>query len=111
MTSTTVSPAQVRTSVYAAFLHGYGCPSDGGWGPDLGQPVHFAREGNVYRQRFARGLTLANVGNDPVRVRLDRPYHDLDGVLRTDIVLPPRSGDVLLDAVLTPRHRAGGWDA
>lgn len=97
--TTAISPADVRTSVYAAFLHGYGCPADGGWGPDLGEPVQFLRDGNVYRQRFARGLTLANVGDQPVRVRLDRPYRDLDGVLRTEIVLPPRSGDVLFDAV------------
>ena len=99
MTTTAISPADVRTSVYAAFLHGYGSPADAGRGPDLGQPVQFVRDGDVYRQRFGRGLTLANVGNQPVRVRLDRPYRDLEGVLRTEIVLPPRTGDVLFDVL------------
>jgi hypothetical protein len=96
--TTTVSPAEVRAAVYAAFLHGIGDPSVGGWGPDLGRPLFFERDGNVYRQRFERGLTLANVGDRALRVRLDRPYRDLHGVLRTEIVLPGRSGDVLLDA-------------
>jgi hypothetical protein len=89
----------LRAATYVEFLLGHGEAP----GVDLGSPVHFQREGSVYSQRFARGLTLANVGDEACEVVLERPYVDLAGRLRTSIVLPARSAEVLrLDASRSP---------
>ena len=89
----------LRAATYVEFLLGHGEAP----GVDLGNPVHFAREGRVYSQQFARGLTLANVGDESCEVVLERPYFDLAGHLRASVVLPARSADVLrLDASRSP---------
>jgi len=81
----------LRAATYIEFLLGHGEAP----GVDLGNPLQFDREGRVYSQRFTRGLTLANVGDEPCEVTLDRPYYDLAGYLRTSVVLPAGSADVL----------------
>jgi hypothetical protein len=69
-------------SVYTAFLYGHGAPEPGDdWGAGLGRPLHFSRHDTVYRQEFENGVTMANIGNRPVRVG--------------SLIVPPRSGLVL----------------
>ena len=84
---------ELRAATYAEFLYGRGEVP----GLDLGLPTSYTREGTVYRQEFERGLTLANVGSEPVDVSLGRGYLDLGYVLRRYVVLPPHSAQILLD--------------
>lgn len=82
----------LEAAVYREFLCGFGHAP----GVDLGDPVHYARSGDVYRQRFERRLTLANVGGSSVEVELDGDYRDLEGSPCSRLTLAPRSGAVLL---------------
>ena len=83
--------AAVRAGTYIEFLLGHGEAP----GIDLGSPVLFARQGTVYSQRFARGLTMANVGDEPCEVTLDYPHYDLTGAPCTSVILAPRRAEVL----------------
>jgi hypothetical protein len=83
--------ARLRAATYVEFLLGHGEAP----GVDLGVPVAFTRDGHVYSQAFADGLTLANVGVEAVEVALPHPYRDLSGVTRSSIVLPAHSAEVL----------------
>lgn len=83
--------ARLRAATYVEFLLGHGQAP----GVDLGSPVAYDRSGTVYSQRFARGLTLANVGPHTVEVILDHPYHDLTGAVRTSVVLAAGTAEVL----------------
>jgi hypothetical protein len=89
---TTPSPEALREAVYREFVYGIGEAP----GIDLGRPVAYTRAGGVYRQRFERGLTLANIGSCPVEVDLDGGYRDLDGEPCARVTLAPRSATVLL---------------
>jgi hypothetical protein len=82
----------IRSATYAEFLYGYGASPD----VDLGLPREFSqRFPGVFQQRFDRGLTIANVGDEPVRVELPGPYTDLEGRVRYATVVGPRSAEVL----------------
>jgi hypothetical protein len=82
---------ELRYATYVEFLYGYGIVADA----DLGAPVRYSRAGNLYRQDFEQGVTLANVGDTAVSVRLDGPHTDADGAVRTEVTLRPRSAEVL----------------
>jgi hypothetical protein len=86
------SAADLRAATFAEFLYGRGDAP----GLDLGRSLGYTRSGTVYRHEFERGVTLANVGTEPVDVALGRGYLDLDYVLRRYVVLPPHSAEVLL---------------
>src|SRR5205085_12423076 len=81
----------LRAATYQGFLYGFGAAP----GVDLGAPVRYLRVGEVYRQEFERGVTLANSGDAPVAVDLGRPHLDAAGARRTRLTLPPRSAEVL----------------
>ena len=83
--------ARLRAATYVEFLLGHGEAP----GVDLGGPVSFTRDGSVYSQAFADGLTLANVGSEAVEVVLPQPYLDLTGAPRSSVVLPPHGAEVL----------------
>lgn len=90
----TVAPPsgdELRQAAYQEFLYGAGVVP----GLDLGRPVRYSKEGGVFRQQFERGLALANTGDAPVEVVLDRAYDDADGTRRTRVTLPARSAEVL----------------
>ncbi len=82
--------------IYMEFLYGFGV------GPsiDLGAPLHYgkarAAAGSVYRQEFEHGLAVANLGDEPSELVLDHPYYDLDNMLRTRVILPAHTAEVLL---------------
>ena len=89
---TALTPDELRRQTYLGFLYSYGespCL-------DLGAPLDFTRTGTLYRQDFARGVTLANVGDEPVEVALDRGYLDLGYALCRSVTVPPRSAEILL---------------
>lgn len=50
----------------------------------------------AYRQQFEGGITVANVGDEPITVELDGLYRDLEGTLRTEVSLRPHAGELLV---------------
>lgn len=90
---------RLETAIYLEFLYGYGAAP----GVDLGcakgySKVDTGRPGNVYRQDFQRGLTIANLGAEAVRVDLGRPYRNRCEDVVTSVILPGHSAEVLFDA-------------
>ncbi len=83
----------LRAAVYAEFQYGRGDAP----GLDLGRALQYSRTGTVYRQEFEHGVTLANIGDEPVDFPLGRGYLDLDYVLCRYVVIPPRSAQVLFN--------------
>jgi hypothetical protein len=90
--ATPLGLAALRAATYIEFLLGHGEAP----GMDLGSPLAFDHVDTVYSQRFAHGLTLANVGPEAVQVSLEHPYYDLTHALRTSVTLPGHSAEVLL---------------
>jgi hypothetical protein len=82
----------VHSAVYAEFLYGYGQVPD----LDLGAPLRYTRTGSIYQQEFERGVTVANVGTEPVDLFLGRGHLDLNYVLCRYVLVPPHSARVLL---------------
>lgn len=82
--------------IYMDFLYGFGV------GPtiDLGAPLTYTKAptsaGSVYRQQFEHGMAVANLGDEAAEVVLEHPYYDLDNMLRTKVVLPAHTAEVLL---------------
>jgi hypothetical protein len=96
----------LRIAVYLEFLYGFGAAP----GIDLGAPKAYSRvptaAGIVYRQDFERGVTLANIGDEPVDLVLESPLFDLDNASRRSVHLDAQSAEVLLNAprVIAPRR-------
>jgi hypothetical protein len=92
-----LSGAALKTAIYLEFLYGYGAAP----GLDLGSPIEYGKvsteAGSVYRQSFQRGLTVANLGDEATELVLEHPYYDLSNTLRTSVVLPAHSAEVLLN--------------
>jgi hypothetical protein len=86
------TPEAVHAAVYGEFLYGIGAAP----GLDLGAPVHYRRDGDVFRHEFERGVTFANVGTAPAEITLDPAYRDLTGARRDRMVLAPHTAAVLL---------------
>ena len=82
--------------IYMDFLYGFGV------GPsiDLGAPLTYTKApstaGSVYRQEFEHGMAVANLGDEAAEIVLEHPYYDLDNMLRTTVVLPAHTAEVLL---------------
>lgn len=82
--------------IYLEFLYGFGV------GPsiDLGAPLTYAKApaatGSVFRQDFEHGLAVANLGDETSEIVLDHPYYDLDNMLRSTVILPAHTAEVLL---------------
>ena len=83
--------AALRAGVYQEFLYGVGAAP----GLDLGRALRYTKDGGVFRQEFELGLTLANAGDVPVEVVLDRAYDDAEGARRTRLTLFPHCAEVL----------------
>jgi hypothetical protein len=81
---------------------------DLGFPRELSQPLP-----GVFQQRFDQGLTIANVGDEPVRVELPGAHTDLEGRVRYATIVAPHSAEVLRGlpnsgaAVVTPRLPSG----
>lgn len=52
----------------------------------------------VYRRTFTKGIALVNPTASAYNVSLGGQYKDLDGVTRTSVTLPPRTGEVFVKA-------------
>ncbi len=100
----------IRSATYAEFLYGYGTSP----GLDLGMPRQFSQPSpGVFQQRFDRGLTIANVRDEPMRVELAGAYSDLEGRVLRVTVVAPHSAEVLRalpisgEPVIAPRRSSG----
>ena len=83
---------RIRSATFVEFCYGYGAAP----GVDLGLPRRFSQlRAGVFQQRFEHGLTIANVGEHPVHVRLDAPHSDLHGRVLRAVVVAPHSAEVL----------------
>jgi len=84
--------SNIRSATYAEFLYGYGASP----GVDLGTPRQFSQPlPGVFQQRFDRGLTIANVRDEPVQVELAGAHWDLEGRVLCVTVVAPHSAEVL----------------
>lgn len=69
------------------------------WDVDLGSPMedYHARAGTpTYERKYSKGLVLINPSSEPVQIRLEGSYKNLDGVITDTISLGSHEGDILL---------------
>ena len=86
---------ELHARIYLEFIHGFN-PAPG---IDLGALGSYRRtktaSGVVFRQDYADGVAIANLGDEDAEVVLEHPYYDLTNNLRTSVWLPAHSADVL----------------
>jgi hypothetical protein len=93
----TMNSAQIEAVAYFEFLYGWGVAP----GVDLGAMGSYGKiptdSGSVYRQNYARGIGLGNLGDDAAVVVLERPYLDMTGKVVTSVTIPGHSIKILVN--------------